>query len=177
MLSLGELSRSLTAYSAQTAADPARFSKPLPAAAAATPAADVVEPAATDNVSISAEGFRQLQEAAATEKAQAADRLAAAANADLAARMAYAVAYRREVVVVPAVAYSNLPTSLYAGASSASSNAASLARVQAAVDQARMARIAVYEMERARGTPPARIYDHLLALTPTVPPGYRISVV
>jgi hypothetical protein len=177
MLSLGELARSLSAYGAQTAANAASFSKPLPPVTVAAPAVvDAVAETATDNVSISAEAYRQLQEARANEKAQAANRLAAAADADLAARMAYAVAYRREVVVVPAVAYSNLPTSLYAGASSPSSNAASLAKVQAEVDQARLARIAVYEMELAKGTPPAQIYSHLLALTPALPPGYRVSI-
>lgn len=175
MISIGDLARSYSAFGAQTAANPASSSAPLPPAA--TLAAELAATASTGaRVSISAEGLRQLQRATQVEQEQTVNLQAAAVNAELAARLAYDIAYRREVIVVPPAGYSDLATSLYSGATSIASNAASIARAQSDADQARMARIAVYELEKARGTPPAQIYQQLLGLASTPPVGYRISI-
>ena len=84
------------------------------------------------------------------------------------------MAYRQEVVVVPEAAYTDLASSLYASGTSPAINAASIARAQSDLERARMARIAMYEYETARGTPPAEICKQLLALDAATPAGYNI---
>jgi hypothetical protein len=174
MISLVDLSRSADPFGPQSAATPASSSGPLPPASKSGEQIDTARPAS--DVSISAEGVRQLQRAAQREEEQLATRKAVSQDAELAARMAHDMAYRREVVVVPSAAYSNLPASLYASGTSPASNAANIAKAQAEVDHARMARIALYEYEKARGTAPAEIYDRLLGLSASQPAGARITI-
>lgn len=174
MISLGDIARSLDAFSAQTAAAPAKTSKALPEHAASAPAVETQESA--DRISISAEAIQQLQLDRELEAEQAAARKAAGEDVELAARMAHEVAYRRELVVVPPASYADLPTSLYLGGVSPGSNSVSIAKAQSELDQARLARIALYELEKSRGTPPAEIYDRLLSLGAARSTGYRISI-
>lgn len=174
MVRLGDLTRSLDQFATQSAATPASSSGPLPPA---KPAAEQIEaPLSADDVSISAEAVRQLQRAAELEQQQAATRKALGEDAELAARMAHEMAYRREVVVVPAKAYGDLAASRFAGGSSPAINAAGIARAQSELEQSRLARIALYEFEKAKGTPPAEIYNRLLALEAARPAGYSIAL-
>jgi hypothetical protein len=174
MISQVDSSRSLDAYGTQSAATPASSSGPLPPARVSVEQLDATRPA--NDVSISAEGIRQLQREAELEQEQAATRKAVSQDAGLAARMAHELAYRSEVVVVPSAAYSNIPASLYASGTSPASNAANVARAQADADRARLTRIALYEMEKAKGTPPAEIYNQLLGLSAAGPVGDAISI-
>jgi hypothetical protein len=174
MISLVDLSRSADPFGPQSAATPASSSGPLPPASKSGQQTDAAHP--TNDVSISAEGVRQLQRASQLEEEQAATRKAVGQDPDLAARMAHEMAYRREVVVVPSTAYSNYPTSLYISGTSPTSKAANIAKAQAEVDNARMARIALYEYEKARGTAPAEIYDRLLGLSASQSSGSRITI-
>ncbi|OHC72467.1 MAG: hypothetical protein A3H93_05940 [Rhodocyclales bacterium RIFCSPLOWO2_02_FULL_63_24] len=174
MIGLGDIARSLDAFSAQTAAAPAKTSSPLPERIVAGQAVEAQESA--DRISISPEAVQQLQLDRELEAEQAAARKAAGEDVELAARMAHDIAYRREVVVVPPADYTNLPTSLYLGGGSPGSNSASIAKAQSELDQARLARIALYELEKSRGTPPAEIYDRLLSLGTARSIGYRISI-
>ena len=91
-------------------------------------------------------------------------RRAIGADADLAARIARDTAYRREVIVAPPAAYGDLAPSLYVRGTSPASAAASIEKAQSELDQARLARIALYEYETARGTSPAEIFDRLTQL-------------
>ncbi|MDP1735533.1 MAG: hypothetical protein Q8L44_14330 [Sulfuritalea sp.] len=134
------------------------------------------ETAAPSDVSISDEGIRRLQHEAELEQQQAATLKAISEDAELAAQMAHELAYRREVIVVPAAAYTNLATSLYVSGSSPAINATSIANAQSELEKSRLARIALYELESARGTPPAEIYNRLLALATAHPPGYSIAL-
>lgn len=133
-------------------------------------------PLAVNDVSISAEGHRELQRAAELEEQQAATLKAVSEDAELAARMAHEMAYRREVLVIPATAYSDLATSLYVSGTPSAIHPANIARAQSELEQARLARMAVYEFEKARGTPPAEIYKRLLLLDATRPAGYNIAL-
>ena len=174
MISLVDLTRSFDAPGAQSAATPASISSPLPAGKPSAEKTDTTS--SPGDVSISAEGVRQLQRATEVEAEQAAAIRAASGDAELAARMAHEMAYRREVIIIPASAYSNLANSLYVSGTSPANNAASMAKAQSALEQARMARIALYEMEKAKGTPPAEIYSRLLDFKTVQPTGYRISI-
>ena len=177
MISQVDLSRStdrIDLFGPQSAATPASSSGPLPPASKSGEQIDATRP--DNDVSISAEGVRQLQRDAQLEEEQAATRKAISLDADLASRMAHDMAYRREVVVVPSAAYSNYPTSLYISGTSPTSKAANIARAQAEVDNARLARIALYEYEKAKGTAPAEIYDRLLGLSATQTAGTRITI-
>lgn len=174
MIGLGDIARSLDAFSAQTAAAPAKTSNTLPERNAS---GQTVEPQeSAERISISAEAVQQLRLDREREAEQAAARKAAGEDIELAARMAHEVAYRRELVVVPPASYANLPTSLYLGGVSPGSNSASIAKAQSELDQARLARIALYELEKSRGTPPAEIYDRLLSLGAARSIGYRVSI-
>jgi hypothetical protein len=162
MIGLVDLARSLDSYGTQSAATPASISYTLPPDKAP---GETIEPGqATEHITISSEGVRQLQNAVAQEAKHALDRKAAGQDAELATRMAHGMAYRREVIIVPPSAYSNLATSLYVRGTSPASNAASIAKAQSELDQARQARIALYESEKAKGTPPAAIFDSLAQL-------------
>lgn len=174
MVRLGDLTRSFDAFEPQTAAAPASSSGALPSQKRSVEQADEARP--VNDVSISAEGVRQLQRAAELEQQQAATLKAISEDAELAARMAHDMAYRREVIVVPASAYADLATSLYVSGSSPAINAASIARAQSELEQSRLERIALYEVETAKGTPPAEIYTRLLALTAARPAGYDTAV-
>jgi hypothetical protein len=173
MVSLVDLARSLDSFGPQSAATPATISRPLPPGKASAEPIDAAP--ATSDVSISAEGVRQLQHAAKLDEEQAATVGAVHADAELAARMAHEMAYRREVIVAAPTAYSNLATSLYASGTSPASNAANVPKAQFELEQARTERIALYEFEKAKGTPPAKIYERLLALAAARPAGYRIA--
>ena len=174
MISQVDLARSLDAFATQSAATPARSSEPLPPARAAS--APLEATPATNDVSISDEGIRRLQREGELEQQQAATLKAVSENADLAAQMAHELAYRREVIVVPAAAYSNLATSLFVSGSSPAINATSIANAQSELEKSRLARIALYELENAKGTPPAEIYNRLVALAKAHPAGYSIAL-
>lgn len=160
MISQVELSRSLDAYGQHSAAMPASSSGSLPPAA--KPAAPPDSPPPVSDVSISAEGVRQLQREAELAQERGVTHEAISRDAALAARMAHELAYRHELVALPPTAYSDIPASLYSGGTSPTSLAANLARAQADADRARLTRIALYEQEMAKGTPPAEIYNRLL---------------
>ena len=174
MVSLVDLARSLGSFGPQSAATPASISPSLPPEKGA--GAPVESSLSTDRVSISAEGIRQLRRAGELEQEQAATLSAVRADAELAARMAHEIAYRREVIIAPPAAYSDLATSLYVSGTSPASNAANIPKIQSEMEQARMTRIAVYELEKAKGTPPAEIYERMLALAAARPAGYRIAI-
>jgi hypothetical protein len=175
MIGLVDLARSLDPYGTQSAATPASISHPLPPGKTS---GEVIEPSqTTDHVSISAEGVRQLQRAAQLDEQHAVARKAAGADAEVAAQMAHDMAYRREVVVVPPSAYSNLATSMYVRGTSLASHAANIAKAQSDLDQARQARITLYEFEKANGTPPAQIVDSLAQLDVSRPQEQQIAVV
>lgn len=174
MIHLGDLARSFDAFEPQTAAAPASSSSALPSARVTTEPADAS--LASREVSISAEGLRQLQHAGQLEAQRAATLKEAGEDAEFAARKAHEMAYRHEVVVVPESAYTDLATSLYVSGTSPVISAASIDRAQSEVEQARMARIALYELEKARGTPPAEIYHRLLMLDAARPAGYSIAL-
>lgn len=174
MISQVDLARSLDAFASQSAATPARSSEPLPPVRISGGPSEAT-PAPSD-VSISDEAIRQLQREGELEQQQAATLKAVGEDAELAARMAHELAYRREVVVAPPTAYSNLATSLYASGTSPSINATIIANAQSGLEQSRQARIALYKLERAQGTPPAEIYNRLLALAAPHPVGYRIAI-
>jgi hypothetical protein len=175
MISLVGLAGSLDSHGTQSAATPASISPPLPPGKASGQAIEPSQP--TDYVIISSEGVRQLQHAAEREAEHAAARRAAGADAELAARMAHEMAYRREIIIVSPSAYGNLATSMYVRGISPATNAASLAKAQSELDQARLARIALYEYEKARGTPPAEIFDSLTQFDASRPQDQQIAVV
>lgn len=177
MNGLGEITRALDAFSAQTAATPAKTTQSLPPAVSVsgkerTPDAAV----ATERISISAEAVQQLQRERDLEAEQAAAQRAANEDAELAARMAHEMAYRREVVVVPPASYTKLPNTVYSGGASTVGNSAGIARAQSDLDQARLARIAFYELEKSKGTPPAEIYARLAALNAARASGHSIAL-
>jgi hypothetical protein len=174
MISQVDLARSLDAFAPQSAATPARSSEPLPPARASSERPEATP--ATADVSISDEGIRRLQREAELEQQQAATLKAVSENAELASRMAHELAYRREVIVVPPAAYSNLATSLYVSGTSPAINATSIANAQSELERSRLARIALYELENAKGTPPAEIYNRLMALATAHPAGYSIAI-
>lgn len=177
MVHLGDLTRSLDPFATQSAATPASSSGSLPPAkpsAASVKSLDAT--LSTDDVSISAEAVRQLQRAAELEQQQAATLKAIGEDAELAARMAHEMAYRREVVVVPAKAYGDLATSRFASGSPSAINPASIAKAQSDLERSRLERIAIYEFETAKGTPPAEIYSRLLAIEAARPEGYSIAL-
>ena len=174
MVRLGDLTRSFDAFEPQTAASPASSSAALPPAKAATEPTAATLP--INDVSISAEGVRRLQRAAELEAQQAATLKAVDADATLAARMAYEIAHRREVVVVPPAAYTDLATSLYVSGTSPAIGTAGIAKAQSELEQSRLERIALYEQETAKGTPPAEIYRRLLALSAASPAGYGVVI-
>lgn len=174
MIRLGDLARSFDQFATQSAATPASSSGPLPPAKPSTEPVDATS--AVNDVSISAEGMRELQRAAELEAQQAATLKAVGEDAELAARLARELAYRREVVMVPAKAYGDLAASRFASGSSPAANAASIARAQSELEQSRLERIAYYELEQAKGTPPAEIYQRLLALTAARPADYSIAI-
>lgn len=175
MIGLVDLARSLDPYGTQSAATPASISHPLPAD---KPAAEAIEPGqTTDHVTISSEGARQLQRAATREAEYAIARKAAGENAELAAQMAHAMAYRREIIIAPPSAYGDLATSLFVRGTSPASNAANIAKAQSDLDQARLVRIALYESEKARGTPAAQIFASLARLDAARPQDQQIVVV
>ncbi|MCX7145837.1 MAG: hypothetical protein NT042_06450 [Sulfuritalea sp.] len=175
MISQVDLARSLDAFAPQSAATPARSSEPLPPARAPGERPETT-PVVSD-VSISDEGIRRLQREGELEQQQAATLKAVSEDAELAAQMAHELAYRREVIVVPATAYTNLATSLYVSGTSPAINATSIANAQSELEKSRLARIALYELESGRGTPPAEIYNRLLVLATARPAGYSIAIV
>ena len=175
MIGLVDLARSLDSYGTQSAATPASISYPLPPDNA--PGGAIESGQTTDHVTISSEGVRQLQNAVAQEAKHALARKAVGEDNELAARMAHDMAYRREVIIVPPSAYSNLATSLYVRGASPASNAASIAKAQSDLDQVRQARIALYESEKAKGTPPAVIFDSLVQLDASRLPEQTIVIV
>ena len=175
MVNLVGLARSLDSSGAQSAATPASISRPLPPGKASAEPTDAS--LSTSDVRISAEGVRQLQLAAQREEEQVATLGAVRKDAALASRMVHEMAYRREIIIALPATYSDLPTSLYLNGTSPASNAASIQRVHSRLEQARMTRIAIYESEMAKGTPPAEIYNRLSALMGAGPTGYLIVAV
>ncbi len=89
-------------------------------------------------------------------------------NQAFAARMAYELAYG-QVEVFPSS--TNLASSLTVKGSPASA-AYVISDAESRQEHARFARIALYELEKARGTPPEKIYDKLQALKITQPAGF-----
>lgn len=174
MINLVGLAPSPDSSGAQSAATAADISRPLPAGKASAQAAETAP--ATGDVSISAEAVRRLELAAVREQEQAAMLDAVRADAELAARMVRELAYRREIVVVPPTAYSDLAAAMYVRGTSPASNAATIQKVQADLERARMSRIAVYEMEKAKGTPPAKIYEQLSAIAAARPVEYPVII-
>lgn len=174
MIGLVDVTRSLDAFAAQTAAAPAKSTHALPVDTAPAPAEESTP--AANRISISPEALRQLERERQLDAEQAVTRKAASEDVELAARMAHEIAYRREVIVVPATRYANLPSSVYFGGGSVGSNSVGIARAQSELDQARLARIALYELEQSRGTPPAEIYARLSALNAARPTGYGVAV-
>ena len=172
MVNLVGLVQSLDSSGAQSAATPASISRPLPPGKASAEPADASP--STSDVRISAEGVRQLLLSAQREEQQAATLGAVRGDAAFASRMVHEMAYRREIIIVPPAAYSDLPTSLYLRGTSPASNAAKIQEAQSRLERTRMARIALYELERAKGTPPAEIYNRLSALMAAGPADYLI---
>lgn len=162
MISLGDLARSYGAFGAQTAATPASLAKPLPPATVPAPVVEVSP--TSERVSISAEGVSRLQHATKQEEQATALRQAVSEDPDLAARTAHDHAYRYEVIALPSSAYTDLATSRYTNAASPAMSAANLVKARSELDQARLERIALYETEVAKGTPPAKIFDSLAQL-------------
>lgn len=174
MVNLVDLARSPDSSGAQSAATAASISRPLPAGQGSAQAAEATP--ATSDVSISAEAVRQLQLAAVREHEQTATLDAIRKDPDLAARMVHELAYRREIIVAPPTAYSDLAATLYVRGTSPASNAANIQKAQADLERARMSRIAVYEMEKAKGTPPEKIYEQLSAIAAARPADYPVII-
>lgn len=172
MVNLVGLAQSLDSSGAHSAATPASISRALPPGKALAEPTDASP--STSDVRISAEGVRQLQLSAQRDKQQAATLGAVHKDATLASRMVHEMAYRREIIIVPAATYSELPTSIYLRGKSPASNAANIQEAQSRLERTRMARIALYELERAKGTPPAEIYNQLSALMAAGPSDYLI---
>lgn len=78
-----------------------------------------------------------------------------------AARMAYELAYGEEQVFRTSTIAANSLTVKGAPASAAYV----ISDAESRQEHARFARIALYELEKARGTPPDKIYDKLQALS------------
>lgn len=92
-------------------------------------------------------------------------------NREVVARMAYAMAYDQDAPVRPSVTAGNAMTVKGAPASVAYA----VSDAESRLEHARFARIALYELESARGTPPEEIYDKLQALKAARPETQRIG--
>ena len=144
---------------AQVAARPANISKaPRQQTESAAENAGL-----SKDVSISAEGLRQLQR----EQNLAAMTAAPVGDQVFAARMAHEMAYGQdELAPSTAMTVKGAPASAAYAASDAESRQ----------EQARFTRIALYEMEKARGTPPELIYRKLQALKAAQPAAQPANV-
>ncbi|HLA33717.1 MAG TPA: hypothetical protein VJ001_02505 [Rhodocyclaceae bacterium] len=191
MLSLADIGRSISNLGTRLAAHPPSVAKDSAAtiagdAASDNSAANIADSAAATSakrstnaaakevpasessayINISPEAIRQLRRAAQEDEALGPTRQAINADQELAARLAYEMAYSRDRPI-------SLPQT--PSDSDAPSEGVYNMRVQFKQEHARQERIALYEKEKARGAPPAEIYRKLEVLNATRPTAYKIS--
>ncbi len=147
MIGLSDLGQSLAYLGARFAAPAANNSAVVEEKAVAEPS---VKPdtASGDKVSISAEGKRLLQ-ADEPDKVLSAEGARQQADAELAARLARNLAYRRDAYPQASIPPDRGGGTYDTGATSAE-------------ERVRAQRIAFYELERAKGTSPEKIYEKLV---------------
>lgn len=147
MIGLADLGQSLAYLGARFAAPAANNSATPGDKAVAEP---IVKPdtATGEKVSISAEGKRLLQ-ADTGEQVLSAEGARLQADAELAARLARDLAYRRDADPPVSTAADRGDGTYGAGATSPE-------------ERVRAQRIAFYELERAKGTSPEKLYEKLV---------------
>ena len=124
-------------------------------------------------VSISSDAKAALQRASAVDQGKEKLRAAVQADPALASQLAQAMAYGQDQLSVRTDP-NNWANSRYANGTPVT-NGAYPASMSGQISAVRQQRIALYETERANGTPPAQIYDKLQAFNASLPSAYKAA--
>lgn len=136
-------------------------------------AAQVTKQVVADRVTISAGASQHLERSAEKQAGLAQIRQAVQEDPQFAARMAKDMAYSQDLLAA-SLDPNSMDNSYYADGTPVT-DTGYLPRMQPRLDATREQRIALYESEAAKGTPPAEIYDKMEAFNAAQPEDYKVA--